>query len=70
MRPALRVSACRWFHKKAAANIKAVQEHGSVGDFDPGLASLGGPGGWDDLGLDALSDEFSFANDMTFDLFI
>lgn len=47
-----------------------MQENGGASDFDPALASLGDPGGWGDLGLDALSDEFSFANDMTFDLFI
>jgi hypothetical protein len=46
-----------------------VQENG-VRDFDQGLASLGDLGSWGDLGFDALSDEFSFANDMTFDLFI
>lgn len=64
------VSALHMVKNAIAAKIGPVQENGGVSDFDPALASPGDPGGWGDLGLDALSDEFSFANDMTFDLFI
>lgn len=46
----------------ANAKTRAVPDNECITAFDPGS--------WGDLGLDALSDEFSFANNMAFDFFI